>query len=311
MNVFLLPTNVKTIREAIMKSIEFFDFFDFPLTFEEISKYVLGMKVDENHIRMYLKDSKLLGEKNGFYFIRGRDQIADDRYVNLKCVQKLWNKVFRYSWVFKITPFIDMVAVCNSLAYLNVDKKSDIDLFVVTEKNKMFTSRFILSVILYILGVKRHDNKIAGRFCLSFFVAEESVDLEQIALKPYDIYLAFWAMSLKPVIGEESYINFIEKNSWIKRYFPDGIIPDISMIHKRGFITCHINKFLTRILSGKFGNKIESFLAKRMISRSEKKAEKLPNKSGTIISSNMLKFHDNDVREIVRGVWEKKVKLFS
>ncbi|MFA6550094.1 MAG: hypothetical protein WCT36_01930 [Candidatus Gracilibacteria bacterium] len=311
MNVFLLPTNVKTIREAIMKSIIFFDLFDFPLTFEEISKYVLGMRVDEQHIRMYLKDSKMLSEKNGFYFVRGREHIADLRQSNAKCAIKLWNKVFRYSWVFKMVPFIKMVAVCNSLSYMDVNKKSDIDLFVTTDKNRLFTARFLLSAILYLLGVKRHDHKVAGRFCLSFFVTENSLDMEQVALKPYDIYLAFWAMSLTPVFGEKTYNEFVEKNSWTKRYFPDGIIPNTSVIHKSGFIARAVKRFLTRVLSGKLGGKLEGYLSRALIKRAESKAEKLPDRRGTIISSNIMKFHDNDIREYIREAWEKKTKLFS
>jgi len=311
MNVFLLPTNVKTIREAIMKSIIFFDLFDFPLTFEEISKYVLGMRIDEQHIRMYLKDSKMLSEKNGFYFVRGREHIADLRQSNAKYAQKLWNKVFRYSWVFKMIPFIKMVAVCNSLSYLDVSKKSDIDLFVTTDKNRLFTARFFLSAVLYLLGVKRHDNKIAGRFCLSFFVTEDHLDMDQIGLRPYDVYLAFWTMSLTPVFGEKTYNEFVEKNTWTKRYFPDGVTPNTSMIHKSGFITRAIKRFLTRILSGKFGDKLEAHLSKALIKRAEAKAEKLPDRRGTIISQEIMKFHDNDIREYIREAWEKKIKIFS
>lgn len=310
MDVFLLPINIRNTRDAIIRTLAFFDLFNFPLTLDEISRYMLGLKIDRPHLKIYLNESKIIENYHGYYFLKGRQKLAERRNSNLILLDKLWKKVYRFLWIFKIMPFIKMAAVCNNLAFDNPRRGSDIDIFIATSKNRLFTARLIISGLLYIFGLKRHGKKIIGRFCLSFFTTENNLNLEKLCIKPYDIYMAYWIMSLAPVIGEETYYKFVSENSWTKRYFPAGIIPKTGYIRKRGIITKFIKYLFEKIFSGKFGDKIENFLAEILIRRAQKKAEKLADRSGTIISNEMLKFHDEDKRAYVREEWEERIKNY-
>ena len=73
------------------------------------------------------------------------------------------------SWI----PGLRMVAICNSLSMYASDADSDIDLFVVTEKNRLWFVRILMTIVFQILGVRRHGNHVAKRFCLSFFSTVE------------------------------------------------------------------------------------------------------------------------------------------
>jgi hypothetical protein len=52
---------------------------------------------------------------------------------------------------------------CNS-------EDSDIDLFVVTEKNRLWLVRILITIIFSVLMVRKTKTKHKKRFCLSFFV---------------------------------------------------------------------------------------------------------------------------------------------
>ncbi len=53
-----------------------------------------------------------------------------------------------------------MVAVVNSLAMHASDTDSDIDLFIVSDPNRMWLVRILSTFIFHILGVRRYGSKI-------------------------------------------------------------------------------------------------------------------------------------------------------
>ncbi len=311
MDVFVLPINIKNIRDAVTRTMLFFDIFNFPMTLDEISHYLLGLKVDRPHLKIYLEESRTIEHHHGYYFLKGKSELVERRNKNLVIVDKLWRKVYRFLKFFRMAPFVKMIAVCNTLAYNNPAHGSDIDLFVVAKNGRLFTSRAILSILAHLLGVRRHGGKVAGRFCLSFFASENVMNLEPLCSKPYDIYMAYWAMSLAPVFGGETYAKFIAENIWTKRYFPEGIIPKTGFLARQSLISRGIKYFFEQLLSGGFGDRIEKFLEKFMVSRAELKASNLPDRRGIVISPEMLKFHDNDVREVVRELWEARIRVLK
>ncbi|MFH1284396.1 MAG: hypothetical protein ABIH78_02290 [Candidatus Peregrinibacteria bacterium] len=220
---------------------------------------------------------------------------------------KLWKKTVCYVRILQIVPFVKMVSVCNNLAFGTVNAKSDIDLFVIAKKNRMFIARTFITFLLHIFGARRHGNKIAGRFCLSFFVDEEAMDMSSIAIKN-DIYLAYWMKSMIVLIDDGVSADFLNKNRWAERYFEDKtdfavrndqVIPDF-------FIFKALRRMFFWMLKGKFGNAIENRLRSWQILRASKKSENAGDASSIIISDHVLKFHNIDRRRYYRGLWRKK-----
>ena len=102
-----------------------------------------------------------------------------------------------------------MVAVCNSLSMYAADNESDIDLFIVTDSDSIWLVRALVTGIFQLLGVRRHGTYTVGRFCLSFFVTTQGMDLAKIAIER-DIYLQVWGRSLKPIYSRgKTYEEFI------------------------------------------------------------------------------------------------------
>lgn len=226
--------------------------------------------------------------------------------VNLSIENILWKRVNRFLPVLQIVPFLKMVSVCNNLAFSTVDEKSDIDLFIVAKTRRLFTVRMFVTALLHVLGVRRHHDKVSGRFCLSFFIDETEMNLEKIALDN-DIYLAYWLRSMLPVIeSEEGFSDrFLTKNFWISPYFE--AFSDASLRKERlingNFLSSLLRRGFEFVLSGRLGSFIESKLKTWQLRRAHIKAMDAENEASLIISEHMLKFHNVDRRRKYRRIW--------
>ncbi len=50
-----------------------------------------------------------------------------------------------------------MVALCNSRAMGEADENSDIDLFIIAKKKNLWTTRFVVTFIAALFGVRRRN----------------------------------------------------------------------------------------------------------------------------------------------------------
>jgi hypothetical protein len=212
--------------------------------------------------------------------------------------QENWSRIYQekaksYLPFLRYLPGIRGVALCNSIALGTAKKNSDIDIFIVSAKHKIWTARIFATLFFQILGVRRHGKKKAGRFCLSFFVSEDALSFQNIALQPKDPYLAFWSASLLPVFGKKIFKTIAEKNKkFIKRNA--GIIPRF----EKELPTLQSGDSLFRTcLEFIFRQWFEKIIKKTLLKRTIQKKSMLPDSSGIIISENILKFHNRDKRK--------------
>ncbi len=299
----MIKLPLPTIEQNIIATLAFFEIFDQPLNFEELQRFLLGrlpgLPADLHSALAKQIASGKIHEKNNYYFLAGlenNEKTVEMRLERQKIAQKLWRKIKRFLPFIQMIPFIKMVAVCNTLAFDNPTPYSDIDLFIVTAKNRLFIARTLTTILFSVLGVRRHGHKIAGRFCLSFYVSEDGLNLEPIQLAPNDIYLPYWILSLRPIYGQKTYNKFMESNAWIKDYFsgkrqtPGQILP--AKILLRLFA-----KFQELIFKGRFGDMIEEKLYKLQQKRHARIAKTIDQSASVVISRTMLKFHLIDRRQ--------------
>jgi len=302
----------KNLKEAIIATLSYFKIWNHPLTLAELTQYLFKWSDDIRHIQLYMQESPKIEEKDGLFYLKGNSQDVIERYGSKKNAAKLWKKTKKYAWIFQLVPFIRMVAVCNTLAIGHANGESDIDLFIITKKDRLFTARTIITGILHMLGVRRHGNKIRERFCLSFFVDENNLNLESLQLLPYDIYLAYWTKTLKPLIGKKTHLNFLKKNqSWLKRYFEKPaeiektyLLPSIFTLALRP-----LQFLIELLLTNPMGDYIEKKLQKWQVIRANIKKQELKLENGhIIIKKNILKFHNIDRRKEYREKWEENIR---
>ncbi|NIA01937.1 MAG: hypothetical protein GWP15_00990 [Nitrospirae bacterium] len=223
--------------------------------------------------------------------------------MNSEIEKKLWKKAEKYVCILRMVPFLRMVAVCNNLAFGKVDGNSDIDLFIIAKKGRLFIVRIFVTFLLHILGVRRHGEKVAGRFCLSFFVDEDGMDMRKIAIDN-DIYLAFWVRTMVPVVDDGVSEEFLRVNSWVRRNFEEDFEIDRSKVVESGGI---LNRLFGWMLGGWFGNRVEAILKKWQMRRAKEKMEVVDMEiASLIVEDHILKFHNVDRRREYRKKWFDK-----
>lgn len=220
--------------------------------------------------------------------------------------QNLWRKVNKVLPFLRGVPFLRMVAVCNNLAFGKVDSKSDIDLFIVAKTGRLFFVRTVVTLLLHIRGVRRHGNKVAGRFCLSFFVDDSFLDLSKIAIEN-DLYLAYWVKTMVPIINDGVFEKFVSKNGWVDDYFENtsGIERERSSELVVNELRSN-NEFWTWMFDGVIGDLAESVLKKWQMRRASKKALRAGERASLLVEEHVLKFHNVDRRKFYRDKWLDK-----
>jgi len=300
-------------KQAILSTFSFFDMFDYPLSQEEVEEYLYKLPLDEHQIDLYLKNSAALSYSDGLYCLKGNEEAFFKMDERRKMAKRYWEKIRKFRKIFNIIPFIRLVAVANNLAYDNPTKRSDIDLVIITKPGYMFIARTCLTISTHLFRMRRHGSKIRGRFCLSFYITEDNLDLEKIAIEN-DIYLAYWLKTLQPVCGDyQTYIDLMDHNrKFLERFFATPL--NYQKRHyraNRGWVR-KIRRFRERILRGKFGKwlegKLRSWQMKRMQAKLEKMSKNEGKEANIIISDKILKFHNIDRREYYKKRWIKKVK---
>ncbi|MBP7773959.1 nucleotidyltransferase domain-containing protein [Candidatus Gracilibacteria bacterium] len=196
-------------------------------------------------------------------------------------------------------PQIQMIALCNSRAMGEADENSDIDLFIITKKGNLWTGRFLVTALTALLGVRRRNThglqkgtpeyikRTKNKFCLSFFITEEAMNLDSVRLQPNDPYLDRWIYTLIPLVNKNAiYEHFMEAN---------GAEPTYSPINPSWRVFCMKLGSIFGFLS-----LFESIIKKLWSPKTLKTYENLGKPWGVVISDTMLKFHDNDQRRKYR-----------
>lgn len=131
--------------------------------------------------------------------------------------KKLIEKTIRYSKFVKLIPWLEMLAIWNSVAMNSANNESDIDLFIVTSKNRLWTVRILITLIFQLLWVRKTSKHHKERFCLSFFCTTNALNFEHIAIEN-DIYLYYRINSIIPIINyDNTFERFIAENwKWME-----------------------------------------------------------------------------------------------
>lgn len=210
---------------------------------------------------------------------------------------ELFKKAQKYIKYISWIPGLKMVAVCNSLSMFATKPNwdSDIDIFIVTCPKRLWIVRILSTIIFQILWVRRHWNKIKKRFCLSFFVTEKWMDFSSFAIEN-DIYLGYWIYYMKPILNKDNtYNKFVEINCssfW-------NILENINSNYSLQFLKTY-SRYNYKLDKSKLLDLLELILKKTFLPKTLKHKEKLGNPFGLIVTDDILKFHDNDKRIVVR-----------
>jgi len=306
---------LSNIEKSILETVSYFDIFSFPLTQIELYKnlYLLNNDISFNDFINVLETNEIINmeidNKEGFYFLHGRDSIVQIRKQRYDIAYKKYILAMRYIRKLLYFPCFKSIMVCNTLALENSNENSDIDLFIITERNRIWTARFIAVMVSKILNLRPKKNNQKNKICLSFYIDEKHLNIENVS-KNHNIYFIYWISQLVPIYDQDDIFNqFYNENSWIRMYLKN--IFNFNTADKRRLYLNKNGAFFRRIFSYLFTNGVENILKEIQMKKMNLEIKnKLNLNDDVLINDGIIKLHTNDRREQYKNEFELKIKKY-
>lgn len=281
-------------HHQVNKTLLYSDIFDYPLTFEQIHKYLLtNKKISKEKVYDLIKKENI-NQKNGFYYFKGRSKVVNLRQEREKESAKKIRNAFKITKVLKFVPLIKLLGISGSVSMKNADKNDDIDLFIISGVGSVWLTRLITVCILKLLGVYRERNQIdvSNKFCLNMIIDEKNLAFTN---SRQDIYSAHEIAQILPLLVRDNiYQKFINANSWTKKYLanfePAGIKNE-----NIGFVS-------------KLSLRIVQMVKLEKVAKWAQTAYMGKVKRNETIGDGFLAFHPNDPRKKILRSYETKLK---
>jgi len=164
------------LEQAIVQAVAYADVFDYPLTVDEIHRYLIGVPASRGAVRSALTTSRLVPDvlsRSGRYFtLAGHESAVDTRRRRAAVAADYWRRAVRYGHLIGSLPFVRMVAVTGALAMDNI-ADGDIDYLVITEPGRLWLCRAL------VVGLVRTAAFRGTELCPNYFLSEQALVLSE------------------------------------------------------------------------------------------------------------------------------------
>lgn len=212
------------MEKAILKTLAYYDIFNFPLKAWEIHKWLISKSADlkqvEKALKLLIKKKQIKHQKD-YYFLNGRSGLVKSRLERGAVSKAHLNTAKIVANLFKLIPWIKVVGISGSLSMMGSTKKDDIDLFIITSKNRIWVSRLMLILLTSLTGLRRsrHENLLSahGKICINLIL-----DINSLEQSKRNIYLAHEVLQMRLLWQKDQvYSNFLHANSWAFKFLPN------------------------------------------------------------------------------------------
>lgn len=212
-------------RGAVLDTITYSDFFEYPLKSPELKKFLISpFPVSGTELEESLKElcnKSLVEELDGFFFLPERKGFVRERLNREFISNEKLKRVKKFIGYLSYLPFVKLVGLTGDLSYGNARPRSDVDLMVVTSVGRMWLSRLLTFSLLEILGLKMKEKKndVRTKVCINVWCDENNLEIPE---NERDLVLASDIIHIVPLINRENtYEKLISSNLWLKNYFPN------------------------------------------------------------------------------------------
>jgi predicted nucleotidyltransferase len=153
------------------------------------------------------------------YLLTNNNQSIVSRFEREKISQAKLESATSFANILKrLVPFIRTIAVTGSVAYGSADKWDDVDLFIVTERNRLWISMFLMLVQIRLYKIFGLRAAHLLPFCLSYLHDEEGFSNESRRSRMSALF-ARELLKAKPVAGMQRYLRILEENGWVGDFY--------------------------------------------------------------------------------------------
>lgn len=207
------PGPNSTVGASALKTLAYFDIFQYPLTKKEIRQF-LDRQINDEELEHALKGlliDKLIFYHFGFFSLHDNPLPACKRIKGNQRASELLPKAQQIGRFLYKFPFVRAVGISGSLSKNFADDKADIDFFIITKTNRLWIARTLMHLFkkLTFLTGRQHY------YCMNYYIDEKALLLED-----RNIFTAMELKTLLPVSGDFTHWKFFETNNWANEWLP-------------------------------------------------------------------------------------------
>jgi len=216
------------LKNAILQTIKYSDHFNFPLTLTELHHRLISYQVSKPSLTKVvhaLTKSKLISQQNNYYFLPNKSSLVRRRKLYARLSIPLYSYARSLLLTLTHTSSVRGIFLTGSLAMQNTDGHDDIDLMIITEAGKLWTTRLLLTIYTTLLGLRRTRNtkNIMGKLCLNLYLTTNSLT---IPATKRSLYTAYELTQVVPLYDPHNlHAQLLLSNLWVKDYLPNFPIP--------------------------------------------------------------------------------------
>ena len=206
--------NHSVLSKSILKTLLYFDIFQYPLTSTEILKHLTTNHVGDDDVAIELTrlaEQSLIFPISGFFSIQNDLTLGIRRTRGNQLASQRLPLAKRKAMLISKFPFVRAVMASGSLSKDYMDEHSDLDFFVITKPNRLWIARMFLVLYKKIFLFNSHQY-----FCINYYVDEHHSEIEE-----KNIFTATELATLIPLYGKEHYTQMMVANNWIRKYLPN------------------------------------------------------------------------------------------
>ncbi len=284
------------VLKAIVKAVLYSDIFNYPLTRDELWKYLIvddEKKISRKEFEEEIDQIASIEEAEGMYFCSHKTRLVGIRKKREKVSQGKFRIAQSVSRYLRFIPTIQFIGVSGGLAMSNADSKDDIDLFIICEKGTVWTTRLLTLVVLEVLGRrrKRNEKNVRDKICANMIIDEKSLDCSVLGR---DLFVAHEIVQMKPLLNRNNmFEKFLTMNKWVLGMLPNGM--DTEMLRYQ-------NTKKKKKKSLTIFERFAKWLQLKSITRHQ---------TTEVITDGILAFHPKDYRWSILKEYDKRVKRYE
>lgn len=201
-------------ESSVIRTLLYFDIFSYPLTDEEVLKYLdkeQTLAEVQTTLTQLVKQG-LVHRFGTFYTLHDNQLLVSRREKGNKLAEKMLGLAYSKARFIGQFPYVRAVLASGSLSKGYMDEQSDLDFFIITSPGKLWLARTLLVVYKrFILG-NSHKH-----FCVNYFI-----DSSRLTIDEQNRFTATELASSIPLYNFKLYEELMKQNRWIQNLFPNA-----------------------------------------------------------------------------------------
>jgi predicted nucleotidyltransferase len=216
------------ISQAIIQTLKYSDYFDFPLTQAELTTRLIRAKAtnkDLSSILDNLVNNQQIIRSKKYYALVGREALFTLRDQRKQISQVKRKLAEKYASSLARVPGVIAIYLTGSLAVNNSTADDDIDFMVITRDGWLWRTRLLLTLLSEFRGIRRQPGgkSANNKLCLNLYLSESTLSIPP---GKRSLYTAYELIQAQPLFDPaNTRTRLLQDNSWLTAYLPNYNFP--------------------------------------------------------------------------------------